>query len=59
MWALGVLLILIGLACMRLGRYLDAESWGACGNAFAAGILIRIVGAGLVVVGALRIAGVL
>ena len=44
---------------MRMGRYLDDQSWGACGNAFAAGVLIRLVGFGLVVVGALRVAGVL
>jgi hypothetical protein len=43
---------------MRLGRYLDDRSWGVCGEAFAAGILIRIVGAGLVLLGVLRIVGV-
>jgi hypothetical protein len=58
-WELGVLLVLLGLAAARLGRYLDDTSFGACGQAFAAGVLMRFVGAGLVLVGVLRIAGVL
>jgi hypothetical protein len=57
--ALGILIALLGYAAIRLGRYLDSTSFGACGEAFAAGILIRVVGAGLILVGALRVIGVL
>jgi hypothetical protein len=57
--ALGILIILLGYGCIRLGRYLDETAFGCCGEAFAAGILIRFVGAGLIVVGVLRVVGVL
>jgi hypothetical protein len=57
--ALGIVIVLLGYGAIRLGRYLDNTSFGVCGEAFAAGILIRFVGAGLIVVGALRIVGVL
>jgi hypothetical protein len=53
--ALGILIVLLGYACIRLGRYLDNTSFGVCGEAFAADILIRFIAAGLSVVGALRI----
>jgi hypothetical protein len=57
--ALGILIALLGYAAVRLGRYLDNTSFGICGDAFAAGILMRLVGAGLILVGALRVIGVL
>lgn len=59
MWALGIVIALLGYACIRLGRYLDRTSFGVSGEAFAAGLLIRFVGAGLIVVGVLRVVGVL
>lgn len=53
----GIVWILAGLACMRLGRYLDRLTFGTDGEAFAAGILMRIVGAALIAIGALRLVG--
>jgi hypothetical protein len=58
-WELGILIALLGYAAIRLGRYLDRVAFGCSGEAFAAGILMRFVGAGLIVVGALRVVGVL
>ena len=49
----------LGYACIRLGRYLGRTSLESNPQAFAASILIRLVGAGLIVVGTLRVVGVL
>ena len=59
MWALGVLMAVIGYGCIRLGRFLGRNTLESNPQAFAASILIRIVGAGLIVVGTLRVVGVL